>query len=272
MRMLDEFTKISSRKGHITLTQSRKRLADHFGLCPNYGYAHYFLIFFPYYTAHSPPSIKGWSKVKAGGVCISLIGKNPFFGGVPTIFARWTHFSFKENIVLGWNQSSKLLPQKVVTDMRYFLLLRRCVEWLIRSDRGGATKTKQTRNMFNTVSDVVLSDLRNCFIVWICITVLILFYTFIYITVFILFYEFIYITVFILFYNSIYLTVFILFYHFIYITVFILFYNFIYITVFILFYNFIYLTVFILFYNSIYLTVFIFYRVLYNIHVRVKID
>ena len=85
-----------------------------------------FSLFFPYYTAHSPSSIKGWSKVR-GGVCTSLIGKNPFFWRVPTIFALCTHFSFKENIVLGWNQSSNFLPQKVVTDMRYFLLLSETV-------------------------------------------------------------------------------------------------------------------------------------------------
>ena len=120
-------------------------------------------IIFPVLYSRLPIIHKRLIKSEGGGLHI-LNWEKPIFWGVPTIFARCTHFSFKENIVLGWNQSSKLLPQKVVTDMRYFLLLRRCVEWLIRSDRGGATKTKQKRNMFNTVSDVVLSDLRNCYI------------------------------------------------------------------------------------------------------------
>ena len=60
--------------------------------------------------------------MKGGGLHILDLEKSIFWG-VPTIFARCTHFSFKENIVLGWNQSSNLLPKKVVTDTRYFLLL-----------------------------------------------------------------------------------------------------------------------------------------------------
>ena len=125
---------------------------------------YYWIILYGYF--------EGWTKffwpvVLEIWILVEFWGFGPIlmvFEGVPTIFSRCILFYFKENTVMGWNQSSNLLPGKVVTDMRYFLLLRRCVEWLIRSDRGGATKTKQKRNMFNTVSDVVLSDLRNCYI------------------------------------------------------------------------------------------------------------
>ena len=43
-----------------------------------------FSLFFPYYTAHSPSSMKIGSKQR-GGVCISLSGKNPKY---------WTKSSF----------------------------------------------------------------------------------------------------------------------------------------------------------------------------------
>ena len=47
------------------------------------------------------------------------------FKRVPPFFTRCTHFNLKENIIVSWNQSSNLLPQKVVTDLQKFSLTNR---------------------------------------------------------------------------------------------------------------------------------------------------
>ena len=52
---------------------------------------HFFIIFFSFYSAHNASSIQIGSKMIAGGVCISLVGKNAG-KGYELLGQQWTTF------------------------------------------------------------------------------------------------------------------------------------------------------------------------------------